>query len=88
MRGALVAGLWPLAAAILLSSLLAVAYIWRVVEVAWFREPATPVVRPSPISLLAPAWILLLGTLYFGVHTSFTVGTASSVARMLLGANP
>jgi multicomponent Na+:H+ antiporter subunit D len=88
VRGALEAGLWPLAAAILLSSLLAVAYIWRVVEVAWFREPATPVVRPSPISLLAPAWILLLGTLYFGVHTSFTVGTASSVARMLLGANP
>ncbi len=37
--GAIEAGLWPVAVLILLSSLLALIYIWRVIEVAYFRQP-------------------------------------------------
>ncbi len=38
--GALEAGLWPVAVLILLSSLLALVYVWRVVEVAYFQPAA------------------------------------------------
>jgi multicomponent Na+:H+ antiporter subunit D len=85
--GALDAGLWPVAVLILLSSLLAVIYIWRVVEVGYFRPPpedAEPVAE-APFSLLLPTWILIGATLVFGVFTDLSVGVASAAARMLLG---
>jgi multicomponent Na+:H+ antiporter subunit D len=88
--GALDAGLWPVAVLILLSSLLAVIYIWRVVEVGYFRSPpddAEPI-SEAPFSLLLPTWILIGATLVFGVFTSLSVGVASAAARMLLGVGP
>jgi multicomponent Na+:H+ antiporter subunit D len=36
---ALDAGAWYIAVAVLLSSMLAIAYVWRVVEIFYFREP-------------------------------------------------
>ena len=60
-----------LAFAILLSSLLAAAYVWRVVHAAYFREPdegsrAANAVE-APLSMLVPTWIILGATLFFGV---------------------
>jgi len=87
---ALEAGLWPVAVLILLSSLLAILYIWRVVEVAYFEEPAAdaPEVVEAPISLLGPIWVLAGATLVFGVFTSLSAGTAAAAARQLLGVGP
>ena len=87
VMGAFEAGLWPVAVLILLSSLLAVVYIWRVVEVAYFREPPeeAPEVQEAPFSLLAPTWVLIGATVVFGIFTSLSVGVASAAARMLLG---
>ncbi len=75
---------------ILLSSLLALVYIWRVVEVAYFRHPPddVPEVGEAPISLLGPIWVLAGATVFFGIFTSLSVGTASAAARMLLGVGP
>jgi multicomponent Na+:H+ antiporter subunit D len=88
--GAIEAGLWPVAVLILLSSLLALVYIWRVVEVAYFRQPPddAPEVTEAPISLLGPIWALAGATIFFGIFTSLSVGTASAAARMLLGVGP
>jgi multicomponent Na+:H+ antiporter subunit D len=88
VMGAFEAGLWPVAVLILLSSLLAVVYIWRVVEVAYFKEPPeeAPEVREAPASILAPTWVLIGATIFFGVFTSLSVGVASAAARALLGA--
>jgi len=88
VMGALEAGLWPVAVLILLSSLLALIYIWRVVEVAYFRQAPddAPEVSEAPISLLGPIWVLAGATVFFGIFTSLSVGTASAAARMLLGA--
>jgi multicomponent Na+:H+ antiporter subunit D len=85
--GALEGGLWPIAVLILLSSLLALIYIWRVVEVAYFRQPPddSPDVGEAPPSLLIPTWVLVGSTVFFGVFTSLSVGLASAAARMLLG---
>ena len=84
---ALERGWWPIAALVLFSSLLAIAYVWRVVEVAYFRDPPTnyPVVTEAPLSLLVPTWILVLANFYFGVDTTITVGVAQDAAMVLLG---
>lgn len=83
---ALEKGQWWLAGAILLSSLLAVAYVWRFVEVVYFREPspAHKTVSEAPLALLLPAVLLIAATLWFGFDTSFTVGSALDAAEQLL----
>ncbi len=84
--GALERGWYPVAALTLISSLLAVIYVWRVIEVAYFQKPADDrEVSEAPLSMLVPVWILIGGTLYFGIFTEQTVGVATSAARQLLG---
>ncbi|WP_200251229.1 proton-conducting transporter membrane subunit [Thiococcus pfennigii] len=82
---AIEAGWWPVAALILIASLLAVLYIWRVVEVAYFRpRPAgAEAVTEVPLALLAPTWALVLANLYFGLDTRLTVGLAETAAAGL-----
>ena len=85
---ALEQGLWLLVAAVVVSSLLAVAYVWRVVEIAYFRGPAREGVREAPWSLLVPTWVLVLANFWLGVDTRVTVGLATQAAQALLGAAP
>jgi multicomponent Na+:H+ antiporter subunit D len=90
VTGALQAGSWPVAVLILLSSLLALVYVWRVVEVAYFRTApeGAPEVSEAPWGILAPAWLLIGATVVFGVFTELSVGVASRAAAMLLGGAP
>ncbi len=80
-------GWWPVAGLILITSLMAVVYIWRVVESAYFqpapggRESA----REAPLALLLPTWALIIANLYFGIDASLTTGVAIEAARALLG---
>lgn len=86
VQAALEQGLWPVAVIVLLGSLLAVIYVWKVVEVAYFRAgPEGRVVREAPLSLLIPTWILVLANLYFGIDAKLTSGVAIQAAQMLLG---
>lgn len=89
--GAIEKGWWPAAALVLVTSLMAVIYIWRIVEVAYFR-PA-PAGAPTdegeaPLSLLVPTWIMVLANLWFGIDSSLTTSLADSAARLLLGVAP
>jgi len=83
--GALERGSLLLAFLILLSSLLAVVYLWRVVELAYFQEPDpdAPKLSESTQSLI-PAYVLIAGTLYFGVFTEWSAGVARSAASWLM----
>ncbi len=81
-------GQWWLVAAILASSLLAVAYVWRFVEAAYFRPAADEVRREAPLSMLLPAWLLVLGSIWFGLDTSVTLGSALDAAQHLIGSKP
>lgn len=82
-------GRWWIAAVILASSLLAVIYIWKVVEAAYLREPpAGRVVREAPLSMLVPTWALVLANIWFGVDADLTVGVARTAAMGLLGVAP
>ncbi len=87
---ALEVNLWPVAALILMSSLLALVYIWRVVEVMYFRPPPDngPAATEAPWGLLIPTWLMVLANIYFGIDATLTVGAARAAADQLLGAAP
>jgi multicomponent Na+:H+ antiporter subunit D len=83
--GALERGWWWLVAMILLSSLLAVAYVWRLMEAAYLRAPVGAVQRAeSPPAMLAAGLAMVVLCVYFGFDTSFSVGGASDAAALLL----
>ena len=87
IQAALERGQWWLVFLILLSSLLAVAYVWRFVEAAYLREPRedSTGVSEAGWSMLLPAAVLVAATVYFGFDTSLTLGSAAQAAGMLMG---
>lgn len=77
---------WWLLPIIALGSLLAVAYLWRIIEVTCFRDcPGDSHRLEAPTSLLLPTWGLALANLYFGIDTRLTLGNAEAAAATLLG---
>lgn len=87
VMGAIDRGLIILAVVILLGSLLTVIYVWRVVEVIYFKSApdSSSEVKEAPWSLVLPAWILIGASLYFGVDSSLPSHMANQAARFLLG---
>jgi multicomponent Na+:H+ antiporter subunit D len=86
VQAAIEGGMWWIGALILASSLLAVAYIWRVVEVAYFA-PAPPgqgEVSEAPLSMLVPLWVLAALSIYVGIDTQWTAGMAAEAAQSLM----
>ena len=87
IAGALEKGWWPVAALVLLSSLLAFIYVWRVVEVAYFQSPPArhSEVTEAPLAMLIPTCVLIGASLFFGLWTSLTAGLARQAAEAILG---
>ena len=83
-------GWWPVAVLILLGSLLAIIYTWRLVEAAYFKAPLAGAeqVREAPFSYLIPVWILVTANIYFGIDTRLSVGIATSAVQSLFGMGP
>ncbi len=82
---ALERGWWPVAVLVLLASLLALVYVWRVVEVAYFREfPGEEETREAPWTLLGPTWALVALNLYFGIDAARTADIARRAAEVLM----
>lgn len=86
LLAALDSGMWWIAVFILISSLLAIIYVWRLVEAAYLSP--SPEGAPSgeaPLIMLIPTWVLVLANFYFGVDTRVSVGVAFESAKYLLG---
>lgn len=83
-------GWWPVAVLILMGSLIAIVYIWRIIELAYFKPPikGSIKVKEAPWSLLIPLWILVFANLYFGIDTSVSVEVAQEAATSLFGKPP
>ncbi len=81
-------GQWWLAFLIVSSSLLAIAYVWRFIETAYLQAPdtGTHLIRRLPFTLVLPAAVLVFATVYFGIDTRFTVGSATQAVGVMLGA--
>jgi len=87
--GAVETGRWGVAVVVLLGSLLAVVYIWKVVESAYFHDYLGDLeVREAPLPLLIPIWVLVIANFYFGIDASLTAGIAGRAAESLLGVVP
>ncbi len=87
IQAALEKGWWPVAVLIVLSSLLAVIYVWRVVEVIYFKpaSEAAETATEAPLSMLVPAWVLIGAAVYFGIDATTTLDVAIAAAQSLLG---
>ena len=86
IMAAMDAGLWWVAVLVVLGSLLAVAYIWRLVEAAYFHAPPQErVAGEAPLALLLPTWLLIGANLYFGIDTRLPVEVTAATAQFLLG---
>ncbi|MFT4782414.1 MAG: multicomponent Na+:H+ antiporter subunit D [Paracoccaceae bacterium] len=85
VQAALERGWWPVAVLVVASSLLAVIYIWRVIETLYIAQPTGK--RPpkeAPLSMLVPLWIMALACIYFGFDTDITLGASRTAAQGLL----
>jgi multicomponent Na+:H+ antiporter subunit D len=70
-----------------LTSIIAAAYVWRIVEAAYLRpaQAASPAAGEAPAGMLAAALGMVILCVYFGLETSFSVGGARDAALLLLG---
>lgn len=86
LQAALEVGYWWLALLIVASSMLAVVYVWRVVEVMYFgeRPKGTVAVREAPLSMLLPTMFLAGANIYFGIHSAMPVELSTRAATALL----
>jgi multicomponent Na+:H+ antiporter subunit D len=77
---------WGLVAVILLSSLMAVVYIWRIVEALYFQAPieGPNPVREAPLQLLLVTWLVAILNIVFGLFPGVPLELASSSTATLL----
>ena len=76
----------PLVAVILISSLMAVVYIWRIVEVACFaktEEQGSSAIAVSPL-MIAVTWLAALANIYFGLAPALPLTLSGDAAAELL----
>jgi multicomponent Na+:H+ antiporter subunit D len=85
--GALDKGWWILVFLIVGSSLLALVYVGRVLEVAWMQAPVPGIAEASdpPLSMMLPMIVLAMATVWFGFDTQWSAGVAAKIAGMLIG---
>ena len=84
--GALDKGWWVLVFLIVGSSLIALVYVGRVLELAWLRDPSPAIAHANdpPLSMLLPLIVLATATIYFGIDTEWTAGIAGTAAKAML----
>lgn len=87
LSAAIEKGWWPLVIILLISSLMALVYIGRVIEAAYFgktSEADKTRVKEAPLSMLIPIWVLAAANIFFGINTELTVGIAEQTSEMLI----
>jgi multicomponent Na+:H+ antiporter subunit D len=85
VQAALQTDLWWLVILIALSSMLALVYVWRLVEALYFQEPVPgrEAVREAPLSMLLPTLLLAGANIYFGLDTRLPVAMTENAALLL-----
>ena len=77
---------WALVAIILISSLMAVVYIWRIVEALYFQAPVEgeAPISEAPMQLLVVTGVVAMMNIYFGLFPQIPLELANSAAAILL----
>jgi multicomponent Na+:H+ antiporter subunit D len=83
-------GWWPLALVMVASSILAVFYIWRIIDAVYFSAPGpgNEAIKEAPLIMLAPLWVLAGASVYFGIDSSFPASVAGKAAAIVLAQMP
>lgn len=78
--------LYPVAIFMLISSLLAVIYVWQVVEILYFEEPSEKAKKATeaPLLMLVTTYVVVGANIVFGVWTTYSAGLAAKAAKALL----
>jgi multicomponent Na+:H+ antiporter subunit D len=77
-------GSWLLIGVILLSSVMAVIYIWRVIEAAFFTKNThvKAPVKEAPLTILLPLWLLSLSGIVFGLYPQALIDFTQAAAKL------
>lgn len=75
---------------IVISSLMAVVYIWRVIEVTYFRPALNSdlSVSEAPLLMLLATWFAAIANIYFGLNSEIPSNLASDAASLLMSVAP
>jgi multicomponent Na+:H+ antiporter subunit D len=86
IRALLESDFWLLAALTFISSALALAYVWKIIEAAWLkpRPEDAPTLHETPMMWI-PAWLLVIATLGFGILASPLIEGATAAALVFFG---
>ncbi len=78
---------WLLVVVILVSSLMAVVYIWRIVETLYFSDGSKGdiIVSEAPYQLLLVTWLVALLNIGFGLFPTLPLTLANASAALLMG---
>lgn len=87
VQGALESGSWWIAGLVVATSLIAVVYVWRFVEIAYLRDPEGEAagVATTPWSMSLPTAVLVAACVVLGLDTTFNIGFARRAVELLLG---
>ena len=83
-------GWWVVTIMILMSSLMAIIYMGRIIEIFCFRDSRSEVsitnaeVNEAPLSMLLPLWLLIIISIYTGINGDTVVDLAKLAATQLL----
>jgi multicomponent Na+:H+ antiporter subunit D len=91
ITAAINSGWWIVVIMILMSSLMAIIYIGRVIEVFCFKDVSSTTqsdshisVKEAPLSMLLPLWMLIIISVYTGINGDSVVDLAKLAATQLL----
>ena len=74
-----------LVALILVSSLMAVVYVWRIVEAAYFGQPAETGSGRVPAALVIALWGVAIANVVFGLAPELPLTLSAAAADIMLG---
>lgn len=82
------ASYWGLIVVIVISSIMAIVYIWKFIEVAYFKAPEKETIvlddnQKTPYLLFFILFVFVVANIYFGLNSSINVDMAGAIAKEL-----
>jgi multicomponent Na+:H+ antiporter subunit D len=89
VEGTIAKSYWGMTFLVVLGSVLALIYVWRLVEVIWLTAPDdSKPLKEAPLTMVIPMWILIGASVWFGIDADWTASSAIAAAQMLLDGGP
>ena len=81
-------GWWWAIGTIVVTSIMAIIYVGRLIEQAYFQDPpkqgaATVAKNEAPLMMLIPLWIFAISAIVFGINAEWTTSLAQAAGELL-----